>query len=108
MKKSAKTISGKRSFFSVPPALGGPIKQAESLLRPLKASRTVFQDGEHEMYTEEETRIYNQAKDVKNNTACVTCRKTVPMTAEYSIGFGMYQCYECGEKENIFLKKINS
>lgn len=58
------------------------------------------------MYTEEETRIYNQAKDVKNNTAaCVTCRKTVPMTAEYSIGFGMYQCYECGEKEDIFLKK---
>lgn len=59
------------------------------------------------MYTEEETRIYNQAKDVKNNTAaCVTCRKTVPMTVEYSIGFGMYQCYDCGEKEDIFLKKI--
>jgi hypothetical protein len=74
---------------------------------PLRPTEPFFQDGEHEMHTEEETRTYNQAKDVKNNTAaCVTCRKTVPMTIEYSIGFGMYQCYECGEKENIFLKKI--
>lgn len=59
------------------------------------------------MYTKEEIRIYNQTKDAKNNTVqCVTCRKTIPMTAEHSIGFGTYQCSECGEKESIFLRKI--
>ncbi|MBV5317078.1 MAG: hypothetical protein JZU50_04685 [Desulfobulbaceae bacterium] len=59
------------------------------------------------MYTEEDTRTYNQTKDVKNKTvACVTCGKTISMTIEFSIGFGIYQCYECGEKEKEFLAKI--
>jgi hypothetical protein len=62
---------------------------------------------EHAMYTEEETRIYYQTRDAKTNTIkCVTCRKTIPMTAERSLGLGIYQCYECGERENVFLKKI--
>jgi len=59
------------------------------------------------MYTEEEVRMYNQTKDKKNNTVkCITCRKTIPMTIERRIGFGYYQCFECTEKENIFLRKI--
>lgn len=59
------------------------------------------------MYTEKDTKLYNQTKDVKNNTAlCVTCRKTIPMTADRSIGFGIYQCSECGENENRILAKI--
>lgn len=58
------------------------------------------------MYTEEDIRNYNQNKDLENKRAkCVTCRKTIPMTAEHSIGFGMYQCCECIERENILLKK---
>jgi ribosomal protein L37AE/L43A len=62
---------------------------------------------EHAMYTEEETKMYYQTKDMKTNTIkCVTCRKTIPMTVERRLGFGIYQCSECGERENVFLKKI--
>lgn len=59
------------------------------------------------MDTDEETRIYNQTKERKNNTVkCITCRKTIPMTIEHRIGFGDYQCFECAERENSFLGKI--
>jgi ribosomal protein L37AE/L43A len=59
------------------------------------------------MYTKEEIRIYNQTRDVKNNTIqCVACRKMIPMTIEHRIGFGIYQCSECEQKESVFLRKI--
>ncbi len=59
------------------------------------------------MFTEKETKRYHQTKDVKNNTAlCVTCRRTIPMTVDRRLGFGIYQCSECGEKENLILAKI--
>jgi hypothetical protein len=74
-----------------------------------ESQRNLFSRMEHEMYTEEDARNYNQAKNTKNNTVpCATCRKTIPMTVERHIGFGVYQCYECGEKENNFLKKIKA
>ena len=61
------------------------------------------------MFTEEDTTTYNQTKDVKNKTvACVTCRKTISMTVECRIGFGSYQCHECGEKEKTFLATIKN
>lgn len=58
------------------------------------------------MDIEEQTRISRQTRDWENNTvSCLTCGKTMAMTPETRIGFGLYQCCDCGEKEQALLAR---
>lgn len=74
--------------------------------RPLKLTAPKARWSQQMKDTEEQTRTYRQTRNRENNTvSCLTCGKTIAMAPEARIGFGLYQCCDCGEKEQALLAR---
>lgn len=47
-------------------------------------------------YTDDEHLQHDKTKNPEEGTVdCITCRKTIRMIAEHSVGLGVYECDDC-------------